>query len=152
MCIPGHIPLLQLIVPVSPVLLGQARPPSTGGLLTLYVLVKVPGPQDTEHSVLFTHAPKQLTATGREECYLKGVTIVQEKCLKLELPCHLHTRLAGTGFAADSLNVACLVGARVAAILKRPGHIVCPGDSAWAAGCRALHIIHPRADAGNWES
>jgi hypothetical protein len=49
--LPGHGCVSQATVSTSPVTLGQLLPPSTAGVVTMYVLVMVPGPHVAEHSV-----------------------------------------------------------------------------------------------------
>jgi hypothetical protein len=49
--IPGHGLTSHVVFSTSPVTLGQLWPPLAAGVVTVYVLVLVPGPQVAEHSV-----------------------------------------------------------------------------------------------------
>jgi hypothetical protein len=64
---PGHGLTSHVEVSTSPVTLVQLWPPWAAGVVTLNVLVIVPGPHDGEHSVKLDHEPMQ--STEGDECY-----------------------------------------------------------------------------------
>jgi hypothetical protein len=70
--IPGHGLTSHGIVSTSPATLMQLWPPWAAGVVTLNVLVIVPGPHDGEHSVKLDHEPKQ--STESDECYCQEPT------------------------------------------------------------------------------